>query len=328
MPSPKNYIAPSYHRDQTSPLNESTNFEEESANNSYDQFNNDILQIFEMYCSLSDPINTQFLSLSKFIKMMATVKEMCDEDDQFNLPNADIELIFAKASNYGNDKNRKTRDVLNFSQFLFALELIAMKVYSYSPSGIGQLIRDYILPLKEHIQNEVERSSEHILHLMEILKDEEMVNLLELIHQTLYPYFTFYSNEEGLMTSDFFVEFCHDFRIFPDILPEEIVMNFFLTLSNFYSTDEHKEPNNENTWENGVIDEHLFVEVLALSALEMRFQDPQPTQIEKVIVLIDWMNNSNGAKKMYEANGGDPNDQIDLLAIIKQAYPHLFQDDK
>lgn len=75
-----------------------------------------------------------------------------------------------------------------------------------------------------------------------------------------------------------------------------------------------------------VIDEHLFVEVLALSALEMKFQDPQPSQIEKVIVLLDCMNNSEGAKKMYEASGGDPNDQIDLLALIKQAYPNLFQD--
>lgn len=102
-------------------------------------------------------------------------------------------------------------------------------------------------------------------------------------------------------------------------------MNYFKTLSNFYNNDEHKEVDVSNI-EDAAIDEHLFVEVLALSALEMKFQDPQPTQIEKVIVLLDCMNNSNGAKKMYEANGGDPHDTIDLLAIVKQSYPHLFQD--
>lgn len=102
-------------------------------------------------------------------------------------------------------------------------------------------------------------------------------------------------------------------------------MNFFKTLSNFYASDENQEVSHSKIIQNE-IDEHLFVEVLALSALEMKFQDPQPTQIEKVIVLLDCMNNSNGAKKMYEANGGDPQDSIDLLALIKQAYPHLFQD--
>ena len=38
-------------------------------------------------------------------------------------------------------------------------------------------------------------------------KDDEMVNLLELIHQTLSPYYTFYSNEEGVMDEELFVNF-------------------------------------------------------------------------------------------------------------------------
>ena len=105
----------------------------------------------------------------------------------------------------------------------------------------------------------------------------------------------------------------------------QFMMNFLQTLSNFYLTDEHKEPNNENSSKNRVIYEHLFLDVPALIALEMRFQNPQPPQIEKVIVLIDLMNNSNGAKKMYEASEGDPHDQIDFLSIIKQVYQNLFQ---
>jgi hypothetical protein len=51
--------------------------------------------------------------------------------------------------------------------------------------------------------------------------------------------------------------------VFPDILPEEKVMSFFQTLSGFY-TQEQKGAND-------VIDEHLFIETLALSALEMKF---------------------------------------------------------
>jgi hypothetical protein len=174
----------------------------------------------------------------------------------------------------------------------------------------------------DQINNEVVQNNEHILNLMEVLKNEEMVNLLELIHCTLYPYFNFYSDESGVMREDQFIHFCKDFMIFPDILPEEIVMNFFCTLSQFYwnnLADDGEEDCN-------MIDEHLFIEILALSALEMKFQDPQPSQIEKVIVLLDWMNNSEGAKMMYQATGGDPNDTIDLLALVKESYPHLFQD--
>ncbi len=87
------------------------------------------------------------------------------------------------------------------------------------------------------------------------------------------------------MTEEGFNRFCVNFKIFPDILPEEKVKQFYDTLSEFYS--EGKESDTPPT-----IDEHLFIETLALSALEMKFQDPQPSQIEKVIVLIDCMNNT------------------------------------
>ena len=35
-----------------------------------------------------------------------------------------------------------------------------------------------------------------------------------------------------------------------------------------------------------VIDEHLFVEALALTAFEINYSDPQPSNAEKVSVLI------------------------------------------
>jgi hypothetical protein len=109
-----------------------------------------------------------------------------------------------------------------------------MKIYGHSPDAMNMLINEHILPLKDNIDQEVASSTEHILQLMEMLKDEDMVNLLELIHQTLYPYFTFYSSEQNLISIEMFQHFCTDFKIFPDILPEELVINFFKTLSNFY----------------------------------------------------------------------------------------------
>lgn len=210
--------------------------EESIMSNNLDQLQTELVTVFEMYCNLGDPLNSQFMSLNKFCKMIMNVKENSQDNQNLNEINMpDVELIFAKAANYGNQTNLESNiNVINFSQFMFALELIAMKVYRYSANAISYLIKDHILPLKDYINEEVTASSEHIIQLMEILKDEEMVNLLELIHKTLYPYYTFYCNEQNLMTLDSFIDFCQDFRIFPDILPDELVIQFFKTLSNFY----------------------------------------------------------------------------------------------
>ena len=247
---------------------------------------------------------------------------MNQEDDELLTP-SDIELIFAKAANFNSNGTNTNESSLDYNQFIFGLELAAMKIYGYSPESFSMLVNDFILPLKDEIDNEVNSNTEHMLHLMEMLKDEEMVNLLELVHQTLYPYFNFYSNENGLLDMQSFAQFWEDFKIFPDILPEAVVMNFFKTMSNFFQSNEEEGEYNSSECQ---IDEHLFVEVLALSALEMKFQDPQPTQIEKVIVLLDRMNNSSGPKRMLDDSGNEDPSEHDLLSIIKQAYPHLFND--
>ena len=50
--------------------------------------------------------------------------------------------------------------------------------------------------------------------------------------------------------------------------------------------------------ESGVIDEHLFVEALALTAFEVVYKEPQPTDMEKVILLMEKMNYSDGPAKV------------------------------
>ena len=50
--------------------------------------------------------------------------------------------------------------------------------------------------------------------------------------------------------------------------------------------------------EKEVIDEHLFVEALALTAFEVRYREPQPSNAEKIILLIERMNTSDGPAKI------------------------------
>ena len=66
---------------------------------------------------------------------------------------------------------------------------------------------------------------------MEILKNERIISLLELVHQTLLPFYSYYADKDSMMDSEAFYQFCTDFKIFPEILPEEKVLGFFNILS-------------------------------------------------------------------------------------------------
>ncbi|CAI2382553.1 unnamed protein product [Moneuplotes crassus] len=291
-----------------------------------DDTEQDLYEVFEMHCGLGYQTQgidfypaqngyeeEKLLSSTNFIKMMNSLNS---QDSSPLVQDEDIDVIFEKARFF---KSQNGNESLTFDQFKFSLNLIAMKVFGYSPDGLQMLTQDYIIPLKDIVADQVTANTEHILQLMEILKDDEMIQLLELVYQTVYPYFEHYSENQELMSLSRFSQLCRDFNIFPDILPEEVVMDFFKTLSNFYCSSSGEDSQHQNL-EPDMIDENLFVEVLALSALEMKFQDPQPSQIEKVIVLLDCMNNTEIAIQIYSSTGEDPNDKI------KSAYPHLFQE--
>lgn len=139
----QSYFEPQSQYDPEPVLEQPENVEEsEGEIDENDQFNQDLVNVFEMYCSLSDPLNTQFLSLNKFMRMMQDAIQMCGDTQRFYLSNPDIELIFAKAINYEGEgiEEDKPEEVLNFPQFVFALELVAMKVYNNQPNSINYLI--------------------------------------------------------------------------------------------------------------------------------------------------------------------------------------------
>lgn len=242
----------------------------------FDRLQQDLVEVFEMYCSLGDPMNTHYLSYSKFEKIIHTVNQNIQDNEDLFVTDEDIELIFMKASNY-EEHGPKKEGYVSFSQFVFALELVSMKVYGYSTDGLTKFISDHIVPLKDKINQEVTNTTENILKLMDILKNDNMVELLEVVHQSLHPYYSFYANEAGLMSTQSFIQFCRDFKIFPDVYPEQLVMHFYKTLSNFQTSDDDHN-NIHNLGQGEMIDENLFIEILALSALEMKFQESQTNQ--------------------------------------------------
>jgi hypothetical protein len=69
---------------------------------------------------------------------------------------------------------------------------------------------------------------------MDLLKDELIVELLSIVHKCFLPYYSYYCDTKGLMNSEGYLKFCHDFGIFPDVLNRNKVMKIFKTLGKFY----------------------------------------------------------------------------------------------
>ena len=66
---------------------------------------------------------------------------------------------------------------------------------------------------------------------MDILKDQDIVDLLGLIHKTMVFCYKYYSNNKNTICFDKFIKFCKDFGIFPDIIPKSKLLKIFNTLS-------------------------------------------------------------------------------------------------
>jgi len=189
---------------------------------------------------------------------------------------------------------------------------------------------------------------------MEILKDDTIVEILGCVHRALMPYYSFYADQKsGLLSFDGFSRFCSDFEIFPDILSKPKIMRFYKTLSGFYESTGQPtaqadtaftaEAGTRASTRRDLIDEHLFVEAIALTAFEVVYQDPQPSNAEKVsdplfsnllilqiILLVERLNHSQGPTRVQKAYGKTrfqglgTSDGSDLLHFIRLAHPEFF----
>lgn len=82
---------------------------------------------------------------------------------------------------------------------------------------------------------------------MKLLQEDGMVEMLGLVHRTLYPFFIKYTiHGSPLMNFEGFVRFCKDFGIFPDVLPKSRILQFFHTLSQIFSASDNPVPANRS----------------------------------------------------------------------------------
>ena len=103
------------------------------------------------------------------------------------------------------------------------------------------------------------------------------------------------------MSFDAFAHFSKDFEIFPTIMTKPRLLKIFETLASVFQRTEAEKFNKIDT--TGYIDQHLFIEGLALCAFEVNYQAPEPNNFEKVYYFLEKINQSEGLGVIQRKKG-------------------------
>ncbi|CAD8206712.1 unnamed protein product [Paramecium pentaurelia] len=239
----------------------------------------------------------------------------------YQIPHNEIDLIFTKACTISQNNRtsvpiKQKKQTMNFLQFLKGLQLITNDIHV-----LKTILYDHVLHLMS--QGPENKMKDLLSQLMNLLKDKEIVEFLGLLHKSILVYYKHYTIGKQIMNFEQFLRFYKDFSIFPDLLTKNKIVQIFQILSKLYENQE-----NSNI-KSGNIDQHMFVESLALSALEILYNDDENlSQLEKIYFLIERLNQSDGPRIVQKQLGHTkcPSGQDwDLLYHIRKRFSWLIQ---
>lgn len=313
-------------------------------------------RIFQTYCSYGEPMNTTKLKSSKLIKMLkdcGVLDTVESSSSTSAITKVEIDIIFSKLTGTHANPSKTSKSAfapksylslnsnqvgrMDFSQFLKALEVLAEKLYPglNLDEAYMNLIENCILQLDNESSPQRCLNSQYVNTLMEMLKDEDMIEALGIIHKMFTPYFIFYADTHGFMNFTSFLRFCKDFQIFPDIISKAKLLRFFNALAGIYAQTEGPEKEEsvmsehqrapEQT-EKNVIDQHLFVEALALIAAEINYIRSTPTPVHRICYLIERLNQSTGPIIILnsKSNSQPAVQRVDIITPLRERYPSIF----
>ena len=159
---------------------------------------------------------------------------------------------------------------IDFPTFIISIEILSRLLFSNLPvkQAIDVMVVDYILNNKEINNSKINEIEEKIDNLKKLQNNQEMIELLQVVHKAFYPLFIYYTNKN-------FLKFTKDFEIFPNLIGKAKLNSFFNGISQ-YSMYGLKDST--------LIEHSLFVDLIALMALEMNYPEPEPSTIEKILI--------------------------------------------
>jgi hypothetical protein len=229
--------------------------------------------------------------------------------------------------------------------------MIAAKLYPNLAlsKAVNRVLEKNILKLEKEIdQIQKTQGSKPLQTLVDLLQDPELVEFLAVTHKAVMLYYRFYADSRGMMNIERFMQFCKDFEVFPSLISKSRLCNLFRALCGVRAqaqesdailnlldgNDEGQQPEKKNANANedeGVIDEHMFVEALAVCAVEIPYLNPQPTDVVKVFNFLEKLNHSKGTsvvRKQLGTTRAIGSMSWDIMYEIRSKYPEMFVEEE
>ena len=303
-------------------------------------YGKDLLNLYKTIVSFGDQFNFQYMKSKAFLKFLAESNLIKDKYHNFGLKLNDIDIFFIKMcllmknneqylkqNNNNKNNNNITVNVshgeIDYPTFIISIEILSRLLLNHLPikQAIDTLIVNYILNNKEIANNKINEIDAKIDNLKELQNNQEMIEILQIVHKAFYPLFIFYTKEnEGLMSIENFMKFTKDFEIFPFLIGKAKLNSFFNGISQYSMYGKQG---------NVLIEHSLFVDLIALMALEMNYPNPQPSPMEKILIFIEKLSESQGPGKIVLSTGSNRQGNCgNFLEYFKEVYPGYFNIEK
>ena len=295
-----------------------------------------LLNLYKTIVNFGDQFNFQYMKSKAFYKFLSDSNLIKNKRNNFGIKLNDIDIFFIKMcllmkNNKKNISKKKNKNINNntvnvsygeidYLTFIISIEILSRYLFSNLTikQAIDKLITEYILKSNELIKNnKINDLEQKIENLKQLQNDEEIISFLQVIHKAFYPLFSFYTKDnDGLMSLHSFMKFTKDFEIFPYLIGKAKLNSLFNAIAQYSSFTKKNEY---------FIEHSLFVDLIALMALEMVYPEPEPSPVEKMLIFIEKISQSGGLGKMVMRTG---NNRIancgNFIDVFKEIYPGYF----
>ena len=313
------------------------NYEPEFSNYINEVYGNDLINIFKGMCNFGDQFNYKYMKSKSFMKFL---KDSClvkiKENNNFGLEMHEIDTLFIKLSLINqNLKNtflgkvnndtittvNNSKAYIDFDTFIIGIEIISKFIYPNldTKEAIDKIITENILPNTINNVNieKIREVDEKIENLKDLQTSDEFIKVLQITHNTMTPIFSYYTKDtNNYLSRENFLKFCKDYEIFPSLMSKTKLNGFFIGISQYSLIGDDN---------NILIEQSLFIDLLSLIALDIIYPEPEPTPIEKILVLMEKLSQSEGANmRVIKTGNNRVGDSNEFLDEFKKNYPEYF----
>ena len=308
-------------------------------------YGKNLLNLYKTIVNFGDQFNFQYMKSKAFFKFLSDSNLIKNKQNNFGLKLNDVDIFFIKMcilmknnekylTNKKNPNSNKNLNLTNlttvnvsygeidYPTFIISIEILSRYLFNNLPAkqAIDKLIVEYILNNKELIKNnKINEIDEKIEALKELQNNEEIISFLQIMHKAFYPLFSFYTKDtEGLMSLNTFMKFTKDFEIFPYLIGKAKLNSFFNAIAQYSSFIKKNE---------SFIEHSLFIDLIALMALDMIYPEPAPSPLEKMLIFIEKISESGGVGKITMRTGNNRiGNCANFIDIFRKIYPGFFGD--